>query len=62
MMAEIGYMTIDNSWGLAVLSGFADGLIKYKYDFPPDSPYMFSNPFFQMSSDFITMLYNLFNK
>ena len=62
MMAEIGYMAIDNSWKLAFLSGFADGFIKYKYDFPPDSPYMFGNPFFQISSDFITMLSNLFNK
>lgn len=62
VIAEIGFMTIDNSWKLAFLSGFADGFIKYKYDFPPDSPYMFGNPFFQISSDFITMFSHLFNK
>lgn len=52
-MAGFGYMTIDKSIVLSIIAGIADGFVKYYYEFPPDSPYLLSNHYFQIVSDVV---------
>lgn len=58
MMEWAGWMLseIENSTLMSFSVGFFDGVYKFLYNAPPDSPYLFSNPLFQFSSDLINGL------
>lgn len=62
MMAEIGYMAVNNHFWTSVITGAIDGGLRYVTECPPDAPYILDNPVFQLSSDLLNWIISIKNK